>query len=138
MIACITVRSAGSVAMATVLAGVHSAHDTMMVQELYSKTRADRMRFWARRWLVLDDIGQGSISCFLGASGLRPGHLNVGPTNITRAEMRQGYGVQIFATPSKARPLPNQIFARAKLRGTLPAATAVPRRGYAAPRSALY
>ena len=38
--------------------------------------------------------------------------MNGGPTNITRAEMRQGYGVQIFATPSKARPLPNSIFAR--------------------------
>ena len=49
--------------MGTVLAGLQAAHDTIIVHEAYSATRADKMRFWARRWLVLDDMGQGSISC---------------------------------------------------------------------------
>jgi len=58
--------------MGTVLAGLQVAHDTIMVHEAYSATRAANMRFWARRWLVLEDIGLGSISCLRDASSFRP------------------------------------------------------------------
>ena len=90
IIACITVSSAGKVAMERVLAGVQVAHDTMMVQEAYSATRADKIRFWARRWLVLDDMGQGSISYLPGASGLQAGGTSVARILLAAHGRRRG------------------------------------------------
>ena len=66
------VSSVGGVAMDTVLAGLQVAHDTIMVHEAYSATRAANIMFWARRWIVFEDIGLGSISYLRGASGFRP------------------------------------------------------------------
>ena len=57
-----TVSSGGSEAIGRVLAGLQPAQDTIRCQVAYSDTRAARMRDWARRWLVLLDMGQGSIS----------------------------------------------------------------------------
>ena len=99
IIACITVSSAGKVAMERVLAGVQAAHDTMMVQEAYSATRADKIRFWARRWLVLDDMGQGSISRLHGASSLGADAMD-GGAPLSRAvgpDQKAGMGVHFLA-----------------------------------------
>ena len=112
--------------MGTVLAGLQTAHDTIIVHEEYSATRAAKMRFWARRWLVLEDIGQGSISCPRGASGFRPAETHgvapltaeIGRTRRTAAQRyRRGRSSACRARVAPVRPGPPELAGAAGHRG---------------------